>query len=86
MSALLVASQDRDLEAQICDAFDRTQDVSLFVWLPKPRRLYEAFRSPRVTIEGNDVEVVDGYEVELFPVRYSPPTMGWFLRELGVIR
>lgn len=86
MSALLVAAQDRDLEAQICEAFDQIRDVSMFVWLPKPRRLYEAFRAPRVTIEGDDVEIVDGYEVELFPVRYSAPTMRWFLRELGVSR
>ncbi|MDA8254397.1 MAG: hypothetical protein M0Z99_01950 [Betaproteobacteria bacterium] len=85
--AMLIARKGVDLEAQICAAFDQRKpgDVGLFVWLPDARKLFQAFRWPRVTIDGDDVEIADGYEVDLFPIRYSPLTMRWLLLQLGLL-
>jgi hypothetical protein len=68
--------------------FDKmpANEVSLFVWLPTSMKLFQAFRGPRVFIDGDDVEILEGYEVELFPIRYSQQTMLWFLNRLGLIR
>lgn len=88
MSVFLIAQQGADLEAQICAAFDRMKpsEVSLFVWLPTAQKLFEALRSPRVEFFDDEVDIADGYTVELFPIRYSPRTMDWLLRQLGVIQ
>ena len=87
MAAALIARRGVDLEAQICGAFDQlpAAEVGLFVWLPEVRKLLQAYRGPRVSIDGDDVEIVDGYEVDLLPVRYSPTTMRWLLRQLGLL-
>ena len=87
MAAALIARRGVDLEAQICAAFDRlpASEVGLFVWLPEVRKLFQAYRGPRVSIDGDDVEIADGYEVDLLPVRYSPPTMRWLLSQLGLL-
>ena len=85
MSALLVAQVGRDLEGQICEAFDGSPTLgTLFVWLPKARKLFQAFRFPRVAIQGDEMAVEDGYEVELFRIDYSPSTMRWFLLGVGI--
>ena len=87
MAAALIVRRRVDLEAQICAAFDRlpAAEVGLFVWLPDARKLFQAYRGPRVSIDGDDVEISDGYEVDLLPVRYSPTTMRWLLRQLGLL-
>lgn len=87
MPTALIARKGVDLEAQICSVFDQLPpaEVGLFVWLPEARKLFQAFRGPRVAIDGDDVEIADGYEVDLLPVRYSPPTMRWLLRQLGLL-
>lgn len=87
MAHLLIASQGLDLEAQIAQAFERLPRsvVGLFVWLPKPRRLWQAYRGPIVELLGDEVEIREGFEIELLPVRYSLPTMRWLLSELGLL-
>ncbi|WP_018913663.1 hypothetical protein [Thiomonas sp. FB-6] len=83
----LIARKGVDLEVQICAAFDQLPpaEVGLFVWLPDARKLFQAYRGPRVSIDGDDVEIADGYEVDLFPVRYSPLVMRRLLRQLGLL-
>ena len=87
MAHLLIAAQGLDLEAQIAQAFERLPRtvVALFVWLPKPRKLFEAYRGPLVEFIGEEVEIREGFEIDLFPVRYSPPTMRWLLEQLGLL-
>ncbi len=87
MAELLIAQQGIDLEAQIARAFEQLprEVVALFVWLPKPRKLFEALRGPIVAIDGDEVDVRDGFEIELLPVRYSSPTMRWLLGQLGLL-
>ena len=87
MGAALIARRGVDLEAQICSAFDQLPptEPGLFVWLPDARKLFQAYRGPRVAIDGDEVEIADGYEVDLLPVRYSPPTMRWLLLQLGLL-
>ena len=87
MASALIARRGVDLEAQICAAFDQLPptESGLFVWLPEARKLFQAYRGPRVAIDGEDIEIADGYEVDLLPVRYSTPTMRWLLSQLGLL-
>ena len=81
----ITAKRGADLEAQICAAFDSMSgEVSVFVWLPESHKLFEAFRSPRVDMR--DWTVEEGYEVEIYPVRYSAPLQRAMLRDLGLLR
>ena len=87
MTALLIASQGLDLEAQIAQAFEKLppSEVALWVWLPKPRKLFEALRGPLVEFFGEEVEVREGFEIELLPVNYSPPNRRFLLARLGLL-
>ena len=87
MSELLIARRGLDLEAQIAETFERLPrtTMSLWVWLPKPRRLYWALRGPVVRFAGDEVEIRDGFEIDLLPVSYSPPTLRWLLGQLGLL-
>ncbi len=84
---LLIAHKGIDLEGQIAQAFERLprSDVALWVWLPQPRKLFEALRGPIVEFSGDEVEIRDGFEIELLPARYSAPTLRWLLRQLGLL-
>ena len=87
MTALLVASQGLDLEAQIAQAFEKLppSEVALWVWLPKPRKLFEALRGPLVEFFGDEVEIREGFAIDLLPVRYGAATRRWLLQQLGLL-
>ena len=86
MTYAITAKRGTDLEAQICEEFDRLpSEVDLFVWLPDARKLFHAWRTPRVEIVGDEALVEDGYTVELHAVRYSPPVLRLLLSDLGLI-